>query len=92
MSDHHITSYKSHTIVWVFLMIMTGLSVAAKYMDFHSFAVLVALVIATIKGIAVIMYFMHVKHESKFLQWIIIITFVVFGSILMGTFLDYIWR
>lgn len=90
--SHHIISYKTYTIIWLLLLLFTGLSVAARYIDFHAFAVTVALVIATIKGTVVSLYFMHLKFESKFLKTAVFISYIVFVSLILFTFLDYSLR
>ena len=38
----------------------------------------VALIVATIKGSLVAMYFMHLLHERKVIYWVLILTVIFF--------------
>jgi cytochrome c oxidase subunit IV len=47
------------------LMVLTGVTVAAAYADLGRFAAPVAVAIACIKATLVVLYFMHVRYESR---------------------------
>ena len=55
------TYYKIGTALFV-LMFMT---IAAAYLDLGPFNIYIALTIAVIKALLVVMYFMHVKYNTK---------------------------
>ena len=74
MSDnHHTVSWKIYLNVLAVLLCLTAVTVAAAQMDFGAFNGLIAMLIASIKGALVLLYFMHLKYEDRIYP-------VVFGS------------
>ncbi|HUX96051.1 MAG TPA: cytochrome C oxidase subunit IV family protein [Bacteroidales bacterium] len=90
--ETHISSYKSHAVVLIALLLLTFISVAATGWHFGAYTVAVALLIASIKVATVIINFMHVKHESLFIKAMISGVFVLFALIIIITFIDYYLR
>ena len=92
--DHkpHISSYNQLGLVLIFLLIMTLITVAITEIHFSTFSVGVALIIASVKGLAVLTYFMHLKYESLFLKLIVAGIFVVYALVIILTFIDYLLR
>jgi len=88
----HISSYKLLGVVLGTLIIMTGVTVGVSYIDMGFFNVPIALLIASTKATIVLLFFMHMKYESK----VIAISFtstVVFLCIMIGfTFWDVAFR
>ena len=64
--ETHISSYSSHAIVLIVLLVLTTISVLVTKWHLGAFTVAVALIIASIKVGTVIIHFMHVKFESLF--------------------------
>jgi cytochrome c oxidase subunit 4 len=52
--------------VWAALVVLTILTVAATWVDFGSFNLWVAMVIATVKASLVVLFFMHMRYERPF--------------------------
>jgi cytochrome c oxidase subunit 4 len=72
-------SVKIYFMIFGALMVFTVLTVAVSYLHLPLiFAVLVALVVATIKGSLVAMFFMHLLHERKVIYWALLLTVVFF--------------
>jgi len=88
----HISSYTSLALVLISLLVLTFLSVFVATIHFSTFSVGVALIIASIKGTAVLAYFMHLKYENRFLQLIVAGIFVVYAVVIVFTFVDYLFR
>lgn len=88
----HITSYTQHIIVLIILLALTFTTVAVTQISFGTFSVGVALIIASVKGYTVLSYFMHLKHESRFLIFIVIGIFMLYVLIMIVTFIDYLLR
>jgi len=88
----HISSYFSHAVVLVVLLILTTISVTVTAWHLGPFTVAVALIIASIKVRTVITYFMHVKYESRFIKMMITGVFVVYALVIIITFIDYYLR
>lgn len=87
MDSHVAEHFKSHTKLYftVFgaLMVATIITVTVSYLDFSiPMAILAALVIATIKGSLVALYFMHLSDEKKLIYYVLMLT-VVFFVVLM---------
>ncbi|MBB27548.1 MAG: hypothetical protein CME25_01425 [Gemmatimonadetes bacterium] len=78
---HHI---KVYMMVFGALAVLTLVTVGVSYLHIESVAatVLLALVIASIKGALVAVYFMHLVSEKQIIYWILILT-VVFFVVLM---------
>lgn len=90
--ETHISSYVSHAIVLVVLLILTTISVLVTGFHLGAFSVAVALIIASIKVRTVISYFMHMRFESLFMKLMVTAVFVIFGLIIIITFIDYLLR
>lgn len=89
---HHISSYTSHAIVLIVLLVLTSISVMATGWHLGAFTVSVALLIASIKVRTVITYFMHLKFESLFLKLLVTGVFVLYALVIIITFIDYYFR
>jgi cytochrome c oxidase subunit IV len=90
--ETHITSYTSHAIVLIILLILTTISVSVTGWHFGPFSVLVALVIASIKVRTVITHFMHMKFENLFMRLMVTGVFALFALVIIITFIDYYFR
>ena len=61
------------------LMVLTIITVGVSYLHLPvAAAVTVALVVATIKGSLVALYFMHLLHERKVIYWALTLTLIFF--------------
>ena len=90
--ETHISSYSSHAIVLIVLLILTTISVMVTGYHLGAFSVAAALIIASIKVRTVISYFMHIRFESLFMKLMVTAVFVIFGLIIIITFIDYLLR
>ena len=90
--ESHISSYKSLGLVLGALLILTGITVGASFVDLGHFNVWVALIIASIKGSLVLMYFMHMKYEGKVLILSFIGTLFFLAIMISFTFWDISFR
>jgi len=89
---HHITPYRSHALILVILLTLTMISVLATQINFSTFSVGVALLIASVKVTFVLIYFMHLKHESKLIRGMVVGVFTLFAIVVVITFIDYLLR
>jgi cytochrome c oxidase subunit 4 len=83
MSDAHTEDIKKHvkTYLMVFgtLMALTVLTVGVSYMRLAvPIAIVVALLIATVKGSLVAAYFMHLLHERPVIFYVLALTVIFF--------------
>jgi cytochrome c oxidase subunit 4 len=71
------------------LLVLTGITVAASYVNFGAMNVVVALTIATIKATLVALFFMHLLHDKPVNALIACAGFLFLGLFLMFTLLDF---
>lgn len=90
--DHHIMSVKVATAVLAVLLFLTYVTVAVSRIDLGYFTVVVALLVATVKSLFVIMFFMHLKYESKTMQIFVFICFLILAIFIGLTFFDVAYR
>lgn len=85
----HVSPVSLYVTIFVSLMVLTTLTVAAAFVNLGQFNFLVAMVIATFKASLVIWYFMHVKYASP-LTKLTVATGLFFLAILLSfMMLDY---
>ena len=76
-------SVKTYYTIFGALMVFTVTTVAVSYLHLPiALAVVVALVVATLKGSLVAMFFMHLLHERKVIYWALMLTVVFFVALM----------
>jgi cytochrome c oxidase subunit 4 len=91
-ADHQIITPATYAIVFVTLLVFTGITVGAAYIDLGIFNPVVALAIASFKAVVVILFFMHVKYQSKLIKLTVAAGFFTFLVLITMTMSDYISR
>jgi cytochrome c oxidase subunit 4 len=91
-NETHISSYASHAIILIILLILTTISVLVTGWHFGAFSVAVALLIASVKARTVISYFMHVRYENLFIKLMVAGVFALYALVIIITFIDYLLR
>ena len=88
--SEHIVYPRVYIIIFLVLMMGTGLTVLAAFRDFPGpLNAVVALTIACVKATFVILYFMHVRYSSR-LVWLIVAAALFWLAILFAlTLSDY---
>jgi cytochrome c oxidase subunit 4 len=74
----HGATRKTYVLVWLGLLLLTGVTVSAAGVDLGRLSVLIVLVIAGIKSTLVLLYFMHLKYEKGPLFMLIVFTDIAF--------------
>lgn len=88
----HVVPISMYVTIWAALMIFTGITVFAATVELHVFNIVVALLIATIKGTLVVLFFMHLRYSTK-LTMVTVIAAIFFLFILFGlSMTDYLTR
>ncbi|HWA95579.1 MAG TPA: cytochrome C oxidase subunit IV family protein [Terracidiphilus sp.] len=90
--EHHIVSPKIYVAIFLSLLCLTGLTVAASYVEMYSFNVVVALAIAVVKAMLVVLFFMHVKYSPKLTKLTVFSGLFMFLVLIFMTLADYISR
>jgi len=94
MDKHHSTiehahKYGIYILVWVALLILTGLTVTVAGINLGTLTVATALVIASVKSYLVLTVFMHLRLEMKAFRIFVIVAlcFIIISFVLL--FADY---
>ena len=88
-----IVTARVYFTVWAALMCLTVTTAAVSYVDLGQLNIVVALLIATIKGSLVVLFFMHAKYLNvKATALVILAGFFWLTILLLMTMTDYITR
>ena len=88
----HIVSYKLFAIVWILLLILTGITVAVARVDLGALNIWVALAVASVKSGLVVAYFMHMKYEQPLFKLSLIATLAILAIFIGFNFFDVLYR
>ncbi len=91
-AEHHIVTPRTYIFVFITLLIFTGLTVVAAYIDLGILNPVVALAIASFKAVVVLLFFMHVKYQSRLIKLTVASGFFTFLVLTTMTMSDYISR
>jgi cytochrome c oxidase subunit IV len=88
----HVAPISMYVGIWAALMVFTGLTVFAASVELHVFNIVLALVIASIKGTLVVLFFMHLRYSTK-LTMVTVVAALFFLFILFSmSMTDYLTR
>jgi cytochrome c oxidase subunit 4 len=88
----HVVPASLYVGIWAALMVLTLTTVLASFAELGPFNIVVALVIATIKGTLVVLFFMHLRYSPK-LTIAAVIASIFFLFIMFSlTMTDYLSR
>jgi cytochrome c oxidase subunit 4 len=91
--SEHIMSSKLYYTIWITLLCLTVITAAVSFVDLGPFNTIVALVIATVKALLVVLFFMHVKYTSEKLTKIVIVSAIFWLFLLLAlSMADYATR
>ena len=90
--QHEPLPYKVYFIVWGLLLFLTAVTVGISYLDLKQMTVAAAMIIATVKGSLVLLYFMHARYEKPYLLVMFLGVAVTYATFIALTFSDYIYR
>jgi cytochrome c oxidase subunit 4 len=78
-ADDIRSQVKKYYMIFGALMVFTVITVGVSYLHLPvPMAILVALVVASIKGSLVALFFMHLSHERKIIYWVLALTVIFF--------------
>lgn len=84
----HVVPAKVLIGVWLLLVILTVATVAVTYVDLGRYNIWLALIIATVKASFVGLYFMHLRYDSPFNAFILVVALSFVALFIMGTITD----
>ena len=89
---HHVSPLSMYFTIFALLMVLLVITVVIAYMDLGWAATGVAYLVAIVKGVLIITYFMHVKQQTK-LVWIFAGASFLWVAIMLAlTLSDYVSR
>jgi len=91
-SSAHTVGYGIYILVWIGLVVFTGLTVVVSGVNLKALAVTVALGIAATKSILVLFYFMHLKYEPPLFKTLVFVVVLALVTFIILTFLDVLFR
>lgn len=92
-NQFHRTIYQTYLLVWVGLIILTGVTFSLAGFHLGGWAVLVALSIAGTKSGLVLNYYMHLRSEKELIFKIVIpLVLAVLLVFISLTFSDVVFR
>ncbi len=91
-AEHHIVTPIQYSMVFATLLVGTAITVGAAYVDLKVFNPIIALAIACFKAVVVILFFMHVKFQSRLIKMTVAAGFFTFLVLITMTMSDYISR
>jgi cytochrome c oxidase subunit 4 len=88
----HVVPVATYVMVFLALLVGTGLTVAASYVDLGIWNTPVAMLIAVTKAGLVVFFFMHLKYSPR-LFWLWVGAAIFFlAQLIIGTGADYLAR
>jgi cytochrome c oxidase subunit IV len=91
-SMNHVVPPSIYMIVGAALLILTGVTVGASFVDMGALNPVVALFIACFKATIVVLFFMHVKYSSKLTKLTVFSGLFLFLVLIGLTLADYTTR
>ena len=91
-AEHHIVQPLEYAYVYGTLVVFTILTVIAAKIELGIFNPIVALGIACFKAVVVILFFMHVKYQSRLIRMTVAAGFFTFLVLITMTMSDYVSR
>jgi cytochrome c oxidase subunit IV len=88
----HIVPYRTFIIVWLVLLVLTAVTVAAAQFNLGALNVWVALGIATVKASLVVAVFMHMQYETPLFKLALLAALAILAIFIGMTFLDTLYR
>jgi cytochrome c oxidase subunit IV len=90
--QHTILSYRTYFLVFLGLVTLLFLSVASTHFDLGISLVAVAMIISLLQATLVLSIYMHLRFTSRMYTGMIILVVLVYLSLIIITFLDYLFR
>ena len=92
VDDHgyhvHVVPMKVLVGVFAALLVLTWLTVAATRIDLGAFNIWLALLIAVVKASVVGLYFMHLRYDSPFYAFLLMVALLFVALFLAGAITD----
>ena len=74
------------------LLVMTGVTVGVSRIELGALNIWVAILIASVKSSLVLLFFMHLKHEGRFIRTTFVVTIFTLAVLIAFLFWDVSFR
>lgn len=91
-AQYHIVSYGTYVLVWIGLLILTGITIVISGLNLGGLSILAVLFIALVKTGLVLSFFMHLKYEETIFQIMLLFPVVILTIFIGFTFFDVSFR
>jgi len=92
MEKRHSVSLGTYFMIWFGLLVLTGGTVTAAGLHLGQLSIIAAILIATLKGTYVLLYFMNLKYEKRMFKIMFAVALSMLMIILLLTFVDVSFR
>jgi cytochrome c oxidase subunit 4 len=89
MASPHVVPVRTYVLVFVSLLVLAGLTTGIAFIDLGPFNTPIALLIALIKMVLVLLFFMHLLYSAKLLRVVVIAGFFWLALLIGLTMNDY---
>ena len=93
-AEHHIVSPMVYLTIFITLLICTGLTVGASYVEMGAWNPVVAIAIGVFKATLVVLFFMHIKYSSKLMKLTVgagVFTFLILVGMSLSDYISRAW-
>jgi cytochrome c oxidase subunit 4 len=90
--QHQLVNYGTYIMVWLALLILTGLTVTIAGLNLKNYAIIAAIFIAGFKSTLVLNYFMNLKFETPLFRNMVYVAIFTLVIIIGLTFTDISFR
>ena len=88
----HIVPYRTFILIWIALLILTGVTIGVAQVDLGALNIWVALSIACCKSALVVSIFMHLKYEQRLFKLALLAALIILAVFIGFTFIDVLYR
>ncbi|MBE0500960.1 MAG: cytochrome C oxidase subunit IV family protein [Desulfuromonadales bacterium] len=88
----HIVPYRTFILIWIALLILTGVTISVAQIDLGPLNIWVALSIASCKSALVVAIFMHLKYEQLLFKLALLSALIILAIFIGFTFIDVLYR
>lgn len=93
-NEHHIVGPSTYLTIYVTLLILTAVTVGAAFVEMGFLNPIIAVAIAVVKATIVILWFMHMKYQTKLLKLTIsagVFTFLILIAMTLSDYMSRAW-
>jgi cytochrome c oxidase subunit 4 len=84
--------YRTYVAAWLFLLLLTAVTVGVYRLHLGKAGAAIAVAVASVKAGLILIYFMHLRQEGRFLQAVFLIPVLLIGVLIGFTYLDVWYR